>query len=133
MTCKYCNRPNQILLNGKIIEDKDFILGLAEFYKFGDGLLCDCKNRLNDCKRQVNEMKIVEDSDWILDNFSSKPIRGLRDYNRKIVFNKELDVNDVSVVKTWLILDNCPGHTGISFYKQNNTTYLFCTTCDSSD
>jgi hypothetical protein len=80
---------------------------------------------------------ILEDTGWYPDNVTSRPSRGIRDYNREISFNHELSTQELSVVLDFLGRINCPGWTGVSSKLVSNNDdvfmYRFRTTYDSSD
>jgi hypothetical protein len=76
---------------------------------------------------------IVEDSGWSMDEFSSRPSRGIRDYNRAIKFSRDLDEKEQKSVQKFLAKVNCPGWTGVGMRASGDSTYRFTTTYDSSD
>jgi len=80
-------------------------------------------------------VKVVEDSGWSFDEGSSRPSRGIRDYNRKTRFERKPTDEEMTLFKELLSLDKCPGWTGIYAKAEDvaGTTYTFRTTWDSSD
>lgn len=96
------------------------------------GATYECKK----CKAQVKEawmQRIVEDSGWSLNGMSSRPSRGIRDYDRTIKFNSRLEPNELHKVVKFLRKVNCPGWTGVGCKDQGDGSYKFSTTYDSSD
>lgn len=84
------------------------------------------------------DVKILEDSGWKHDTFSSRPSRGINDYRREIKFADQLSDDQLKAVCRWLECDNCPGWTGVKaqlLFGSNSTPveYRFHTTYDSSD
>jgi len=76
---------------------------------------------------------IVEDSGWSMNEFSSRPSRGIRDYDRAIKFSRDLDDNEKKAVQKFLAKVNCPGWTGVWMKSDASGVYKFATTYDSSD
>jgi hypothetical protein len=74
---------------------------------------------------------IVEDSKWQMLS-TSIPHRGIRDYDRRIVFSAPLTDEQLAVFQEYLSLDDCPGWTGVGM-RQEGRAYVFGTTHDSSD
>lgn len=77
--------------------------------------------------------EVIEDSGWSMDERSSIPNRGIRDYNRSIKFERDLTPEEVADVLYWLSTDKCPGWTGIITKHPGYGQYSFRTTYDSSD
>jgi hypothetical protein len=75
----------------------------------------------------VHPCPLESDSGWKLTYNSSC----IKDYSRVLKFERELSNAEIEDVKYWLVSDNCPGWTPITFIK-NNTMYEFKTTMDSS-
>jgi hypothetical protein len=84
-------------------------------------------------KEIFDGLPVTSDSGWSLDEGSSIPRRGIRDFNRTIVFERPLTVKEELVVQKYLLRDNCPGWTGVSGGKRGENTYTYRTTYDSSD
>lgn len=99
---------------------------------FAPGCTLPCKK----CRTNVHQAwmeLIVEDSGWSMNSFSSRPQRGIRDYDRTIKFNRELDDKEQKAVQKFLAKVNCPGWTGVGMRPSGDGTYRFSTTYDSSD
>lgn len=75
---------------------------------------------------------ILTDSRWTQAS-SSIPSRGIRDYNRKVEFEKKLTDEQFKVFVEFLALDKCPGWTGVVGHRTEGNVYIFGTTMDSSD
>lgn len=93
---------------------------------------CDCDERFAYLKQVVSTIKIKKDSLWVFNEQTSRPHRGLRDYSRKIEFEKDLTKDEMELFKEYLQKDNCPGWTPI-WFKKDGKVYTFSTTWDSSD
>ena len=145
------------LTNGKMVQAKlfwfgddtgvaisaDYWKGKVRYFSFGcnhdveqktfsPGCTLPCKK----CNTNVHQAwmdLIVEDSGWKMDEFSSRPSRGIRDYNRSITFSRELDDKEQKAIQKFLAKVNCPGWTGVGMRWSNGNTYKFTTTYDSSD
>ncbi len=77
---------------------------------------------------------IVSDDNWGMDEGTSIPRRGIRDYNRTIEFERELTPDELASAKEWVGLVKCPGWTGVTVrHREGTTSYTFRTTYDSSD
>jgi hypothetical protein len=88
------------------------------------------------CQTKVKEgwmELIVEDSGWSLDELSSIPSRGIRDYNRTIKFSAPLSPSHLAMVSRFLKKTDSPGYTGIITKHLGGDTYTFSTSYDSSD
>ena len=99
---------------------------------FAPGCTPQCKK----CNTNVHQAwmeLIVEDSGWKMNEFSSRPQRGIRDYDRTIKFSRDLDVVEQRAVQKFLAKVNCPGWTGVGMRPSESNTYRFSTTYDSSD
>lgn len=123
---------------------------------------CNCKGRLEELLRELNRLGLfffmekrenhvaeerrwirwrgyaVLDSFWNLDEHSSRPQRGIRDYRRTFVVPREPSVGELELVREWLQHDQCPGWTGISLgckpQGETGEFLIHCsTTWDSSD
>jgi len=84
-----------------------------------------------------DDIKILADTGWQLNEHTSRPSRGIRDYMREIKF-ADLNAEQLKNVCRWLEVDNCPGWTGVRaqlLFGSNSTPveYRFTTTYDSSD
>lgn len=107
----------------------------------------------HDIKQLLRSFKprpvIKADSDWVMDEGTSRPMRGLRDFNRTITFNRDLTIKELELVKEQLhttAFKRGIGWTGVSGYLVEDFralgtnpnwppphTYKFRTTWDSSD
>lgn len=99
---------------------------------FAPGCTLPCKK----CQTNVHQAwmeLIVEDSGWSMNAFSSRPQRGIRDYDRSIKFSRDLDDKEQKAVQKFLAKVNCPGWTGVGMRATGDGTYRFSTTYDSSD
>lgn len=102
----------------------------AKSYKAGETYTC------KKCKAQVKEgwmELIVEDTGWDMNNVTSRPSRGIRDYDRTIKFSAPLSQSHLQMVVKFLKKTNCPGWTGVSARDLGGGAYRFSTTYDSSD
>jgi len=103
--------------------------------EFAPGCGCHCKK----CNTNVYQPwmdLIVEDSGWKMNEFSSRPSRGIRDYDRFIKFSRELTDDELKAVRKFLAKVNCPGWTGVGTRNGGELhphRYQFSTTHDSSD
>lgn len=86
---------------------------------------------------QIENVEVVSDSGWSADKGTSIPRRGITDFNRDIVFNRELSDGEVLSLRKWLAANNCPGWTGVWISQRALTegqfNYRCRTTMDSSD
>ncbi len=90
----------------------------------------------NKCKNPVKEQwmdLLVEDTGWSMDEGTSIPIRGIRDYNRTMKFSRPLEKSELTKLVKFLKKVDCPGWTGVGYRDRGNGTYSFTTTHDSSD
>lgn len=76
---------------------------------------------------------VVVDSGWKIDNNTSIPNRGIRDYNRIIKFSTKLTEENKKEVVNYLENFACPGWTGVRAIEIDDFTLKFRTTWDSSD
>ncbi len=76
---------------------------------------------------------LVEDSGWSLNEATSRPMRGIRDYERTIKFSREPSKDELDAIRKFLRKTNCPGWTGVSIKVISTTHYRFETCYDSSD
>jgi len=126
----------------------DYWNGKVRYFSFGCNHDVDAKTFTPGCALNCKKCNtnvhqdwmdlIVEDSGWSMDEFSSRPSRGIRDYNRSIKFSRELNDFEKKAVQKFLAKVNCPGWTGVGMrplYKgpSNEYVYQFNTTYDSSD
>lgn len=84
----------------------------------------------------INDVSVVSDTSWVHDKFSSISRRGINDYNREIVFNRELFPVEIDYLRKWLAKNNCPGWTGVWIRPskvESGFKYSCSTTWDSSD
>lgn len=83
-------------------------------------------------KRDFEGLPIENDSGWELNKRTSRTMRGIRDYDRTIKFDRELTEQEIKTLRAYLENVDCPGWTGVSMGK-NGLEYR-CHTCwDSSD
>lgn len=99
---------------------------------FSPGCSLPCKKCSTNVHQAWMEL-IVEDSGWKMNEFSSRPQRGIRDYDRTIKFSRDLDETEQKAVQKFLGKVNCPGWTGVWMKANGDSTYKFATTYDSSD
>jgi hypothetical protein len=85
-------------------------------------------------KNWFESLDIVEkDSKWDMDKITSRPSRGIRDYDRMIIFKRKLTTSEWKYMMQYYNEIECPGWTGVIPKKLNDLTYKFSTTYDSSD
>jgi hypothetical protein len=140
--CSGCGGFNRVFME-KTIRDPWLTLrvSLIQFGKstcrhFDSGPpdhVCDCEARLAVLEKTANALPLLEDSGWSLDERTSIPIRGIRDYSRKMVFGRSLSSEEMDDLREWLQRKECPGWTGISVRSEGQGSYMFRTTWDSSD
>ncbi len=111
-------------------EDCRHRLGVKQYDK-GESLVCKvCNTDLHDPWMDL----IVSDSGWEMNEYSSRPMRGIRDYDRAIRFKSPLDQDTLKKVVTHLRDIDCPGWTGVTARDMGEgLLYRFSTTYDSSD
>lgn len=78
-------------------------------------------------------MKRLADTGWIEDKSTSRPSRGIIDYNRDITYDMQLTEEEIRSEKDDLAKDKCPGIWGVSCQHVKDSNYRFRTTFDSSD
>lgn len=120
----------------------DYWKGKVSYYKFGchhslknEKFSVDGPNTCHLCKSDISLpwMKLVtKDSGWSMNTHSSRPSRGIRDYDRTITFNRTLTSEELTSVVSFLKKIDCPGWTGVT-NRAAGLSYLFSTTYDSSD
>lgn len=120
----------------------DYWKGKVNFYKFGchhslkhEKFSVEGPNTCVNCKSDITLpwMKLVtHDSGWAMNEYSSRPNRGIRDYDRTIKFNRTLTTEELTSVVSFLKKVDCPGWTGVT-NRAHGLSYLFSTTYDSSD
>lgn len=76
---------------------------------------------------------VIDDSGWSMNNSTSNPRRGIRDYDRTIKFSQALSEDDMKQVLKYLLQVNCPGWTGVTPKIIGDNAVRFSTTYDSSD
>lgn len=84
----------------------------------------------------ISNISVVSDTGWTHDKLSSIPRRGINDYNRVIVFGRELSIEELPILRKWLAENNCPGWTGVWIQPlkvDSGFQYSCRTTWDSSD
>lgn len=102
----------------------DYHSGRVRFYKFN------CLDKLIEL---YGGLGALEDSGWLLNESTSSVHRGIRNYNRIIRFDRELNDLEHKLLVTYLAAHHCPGWTGISSSKVGTNRYSFSSTYDSSD
>lgn len=121
----------------------DYWKGKVRYFSFGcnhdvdaktyaPGCELTCKKCGNNVHQKWMDL-IVEDSGWKMNEFSSRPSRGIRDYDRTIKFSRDLDDSEKKSVQKFLAKVNCPGWTGVGFVARGDGIYQYSTTYDSSD
>lgn len=120
----------------------DYWKGKVSYYSFGcqhtlkhEKFSTSGPNVCPNCKSDISFswMKLItEDSGWKMNEHSSRPNRGIRDYDRTIKFNRELSDVEIKAVTQFLAKVDCPGWTGV-FVRATDSSYQFSTTYDSSD
>jgi hypothetical protein len=150
------------LTNGKMVQAKLFWFsddtgvaisadswkGKVRYFAFGCNHDVDAKTFSSGCNLPCKKCNInihqawmdliVEDSGWKMNEFSSRPQRGIRDYDRKVKFTRDLNEDERKAVIKFLAKVNCPGWTGVSIGGAGGGfrragEYEFRTTYDSSD
>lgn len=121
---------------------RDYYAGKVHYYKFGchhtlkhEKFSTEGENICPNCKTDISQpwMSLVTaDTGWSLNNLTSRPNRGIRDYDRTITFTRVLSANEQSAVAKYLANVDCPGWTGVTC-RPGGTDYRFSTTYDSSD
>ena len=78
-------------------------------------------------------MKIINDTGWVKNTATSNERRGIIDYDREIIVDKEPSQSDLDLfLEQESQSKNNPGNTRISL-KVNNNKIQLRTTMDSSD
>lgn len=121
----------------------DYYKGKVRYFTFGCNHRFESKTFMTgksypclNCKTVIKEFwmdLIVEDSGWFMDKTTSRPSRGISDYNRDIKFSRNLTDTEISKVLTFLNKNDCPGYTGVHISKLTNFCVRFRTCYDSSD
>lgn len=75
----------------------------------------------------------LSDTGWIFDEKTSIKSIGIYDYKRTVSFDHKLSTSELVETEHWLKINECPGWTGITSRIDENFTYMFRTTYDSSD
>lgn len=81
-------------------------------------------------------ISVVSDTDWKLDKVTSRPFRGLHDYDREITFDRFPTSEELISMKEYLhgeAYSREIGWTEIHCCRVIGFTYKFRTTWDSSD
>jgi len=141
--CSGCGGQSGYYSGGKMVKDPWQAFRLA-LIQFGDKMcrmcdnyppskICDCEQRLGKLQRAVDRLPIVGDTGWSLNKRTSRPMRGIRDYDRSMVFGRDLSKDEMLDLREWLAKKDCPGWTGIMVRKHETGRYSFTTTWDSSD
>ena len=141
--CSGCGGCSGLYTNGVTLKDPELTLRAA-LVQFGhvtcrscdnipDSRACDCARAMDRLGGTMDAIGVAEDSGWKLDERSSIPIRGIRDYDRTIQFARQLTAEELDDVREWLQRDKCPGWTGVMANNLGDGRYAFRTTWDSSD
>jgi hypothetical protein len=76
---------------------------------------------------------IISDSGWTMNLKTSKPHRGIRDYERTVRFKYEPKAQEIlKAIEEWISYKK-PGWTPLITQKITSTTWKFYCTEDSSD
>lgn len=83
-------------------------------------------------------MTIVADTKWKMNERSSNPRRGIRDYDRQVTFSAEMTADDISAAIDNIFKNDNPGYCLMSTRLMNtledgSKVYALKTTMDSSD
>lgn len=78
-------------------------------------------------------MKRLNDTGWVMNKLTSRPQRGIVDFERTIEYDRILTESELYEERESLSKDNCPGYWGVTGRNLKNNTYIFFTTQDSSD
>jgi len=92
---------------------------------------CNCEARLKELDEQIAALPLVSDSGW--SGAGGIPRRGIRDYARSMEFSRELEEDEMDLLREWLQRKDCPGWTGVMVRRHGGGRYGFTTTWDSSD
>jgi len=141
--CSGCGGYSGICYNGGVHKDPELAYKIA-LVQFGHSTIrnfdnappshpCNCEQRLKELKGAVSKLSIKSDTGWNLDERTSILSRGIRDYHRVIVFERDLTSDEMNDFKEFLQRDKCPGWTGIQCRCLPDGAYRFTTTWDSSD
>lgn len=148
----------QMFVNGKMVEARlfwftdatgvaissDYWKGKVQYYSFGCNHKLEAKSykagesyHCSKCNTDVHEPwmdLIVSDSGWSMNEGTSIPSRGIRDYERTIRFKSALDSEQIKKVVLFLKKTDCPGWTGVGVKDMGEgLLFRFSTTYDSSD
>jgi hypothetical protein len=117
--------------------------GKIRYFSFGCNHKLDSKTyepgKTYHCSKCNTDVKapwmdlISEDSGWKMNEHTSRPGRGIRDYDRVLKFSAPLSHSHLLMVVKFLKKVDCPGWTGVTVKDQGGATYKFSTTYDSSD
>lgn len=122
----------------------DYWGGKIRYFKFGCRHEVSEENKILEkdkkviCKKCESNLyqpwmdAINTDSGWSMNTFTSRPQRGIRDYDRTIKFNRVLSSEEVSSAQKFMATVSCPGWTGVSVTVISDSIKFF-TTYDSSD
>jgi hypothetical protein len=150
------------LTNGKMVQAKLFWFsddtgvaisadswkGTVRYFAFGCNhkievkkLDTDVKLHCSKCNSDIREPwmdLIVSDSGWGMNEFSSRPSRGIMDYERTIRFRSPMSTEDMNKVLRFFRKNDCPGWTGVGMRdlgtgEDAGLLFRFNSTHDSSD
>ncbi len=82
---------------------------------------------------------VTNDLGWHMDERTSIPRRGIRDYRRFVEFSRPLTPEELTAIRKFMEGDDCPGWTGVTASLEIvppvtvGNIYRFSTTYDSSD
>lgn len=147
----------QMFVDGKMVEARlfwfadgtgvaissDYWEGKISYYSFGCNHHFESKTFEADRKQHCSVCNtdiyhdwmdlIAYDTGWSMDEGSSIPSRGVKDYNRTITFVRQLSAIELNKVVMFLKKVDCPGWTGVGSSSDGKGVYRFRTTHDSSD
>jgi len=141
--CSGCGGYSAVFHSGKTHKDPELAFQVA-LVQFGYSTIqhydndppshpCNCEQRLQELRKEVEKLTIVTDGGWNMNEATSRPIRGIRDYDRVIQFERNLSSEELKTFGEFLQRDKCPGWTGIHSKHLGEGKYQFSTTWDSSD
>jgi hypothetical protein len=76
--------------------------------------------------------ELLDDSNWEMDTYTSRPQHGIRNFNRVLKFERDLNTRELQDVRYWLLTDNCPGWTGVNIAHVGVGVYKCHSLDDSS-
>lgn len=131
-TNTYGARTNSFVLTAYIAHMQDG----SRAHHFDNGIsnswVCRCADENENRTKLFEQIPVESDSGWTTAP-SSRPSRGIHDFNRVIKFARELTADEMNIVKEYLHYVKCPGWTGIHVASIGTNEFQFRTTWDSSD